>query len=238
MNEDLDLPSDEVSLEELAAAYARALGVPDKPAAPPPEEEHDADGNEKPLLRVSSAETERFELSPKAVVEACLFVGHPQNEPLSAQQLAGLMRDVQADEIDEIIQELNRDYEAEGAAMRIETAAGGYRMVLASSVETVRTVFYGRAREARLTQSAIDVLALIAYQPGVTAAELDEQRGRGSAGVAAQLVRRRLVELRRETDSAGSRISRYFPTDRFLKLFGLNQLSDLPQVDESLLPPE
>lgn len=231
---------DEVSLEELAAAYARALGVTSpapKPEAAEPLEPL-IDGGEEPLLRVRSEETEGFAVSPTSVIEAALFVGHPENQPLSASILAGLMRGVTADEVDSIVKELNASYEQSDSALRIMSESGGYRMGLAESVDRVRTAFYGRVRDARLNQAAIDVLALIAYQPGVTAATLDIQRGKGSASVAAQLVRRKLVELRRETDSEGRKVQRYFAAARFLKLFGLKSLEDLPQVDDNLLPPE
>ncbi len=234
------LNDDEVSLEELAAAYARALGVePPSPAADAvPQEfiESLSPNTEEPLLRVYSEETEGFSVSPTAVVEAALFVGHPENQALTPQQLASLMRGVTAEEIESSVAELNTAYERSNSAIRIEKVDAGYRMGLVSQVDSVRTSFYGKVREARLNQAAIDVLALIAYQPGTTALLLDQQRGKGSAGVAAQLVRRKLVELRRETDSEGRKVQRYYPTPRFLKLFGLNDLADLPQVDDNLLP--
>ena len=227
--------SDEVSLEELAAVYARALGMTEPKAQEPTSElklfaDDDSTQTELPVTDGG------FSVSPLSVVEAALFVGHPSNHALSASLLASMMRDVSLGEIDELVVELNQIYRRDRSAMCIEASEGGYRMTLVSAVETIRTAFYGRAREARLNQAAIDVLALIAYQPGVTAAEMDVQRGKGSAGVAAQLVRRRLVELRREIATNGSKVSRYFPTDRFLKLFSINSLSDLPQVDEELLP--
>ena len=81
-------------------------------------------------------------------------MGNRNNEPLSARQAAELMRDVTADEIPPLVAELNRRYQAESAPYCIASGSHGYRLVLRREFHPLR---YGRIREARLSQAAIDV---------------------------------------------------------------------------------
>lgn len=115
--------------------------------------------------------------------------------------------------------------------MRIVEASDGYRTVLADEVDFIRDRFYGRVREVALNQSAIDCLALVAYQPGISRNQLEEQRGQPSGGILNQLVRRRLIEIHRKGDGKDS-APHYYPTDRLVALAGLDSLDDLPQVED------
>jgi segregation and condensation protein B len=82
---------------------------------------------------------------------------------------------------------------------------------------------------------AIEVLALVAYQPGITAQKVQDQRGRESGSLLSQLVRRQLLRFERKKPADGGRaIPHYYPSERFLVLFGLESIEDLPHVEESL----
>ena len=177
-----------------------------------------------------------YKRQPESIVEAALFVGHPESRSVSEQRLASLMRDVSPDEVIEIIDQLNASYKEHEQALRIVSDENGYRMTIAPAVEGVRRSFLGKVREARLSQAAIEVLALVAYQPGITSGLVQDQRGRESGAVLNQLVRRQLLEMRREKPAEGGRkVPRYYPTERFLNLFGLEALDELPQVEESVV---
>ncbi|MGN6134480.1 MAG: SMC-Scp complex subunit ScpB, partial [Aureliella sp.] len=91
--------------------------------------------------------------------------------------------------------------------------------------------FYGSVREVKLTQAAIDCLAIIAYRPGITRDELDDQRGQPSGAILNQMVRRQLVEMRREGGKK-DRTCRYYPTERLLGLAGIESLDELPLADD------
>ena len=166
------------------------------------------------------------ELSPRSILEALLFVGSPNNEPLSSKQVAGLMRGVRPAEIDALVLELNADYESRRCPYRIDTEAAGYRLVLRDEFAAVRDQFQGKARQARLSQAAIEVLAAVAYHAPITADEVSRLRGTPSGQVLTQLVRRELVRLERSTKP--KRVQ-YYTTPRFLQLFGLESLEDLPR---------
>ena len=232
-----------LSLEDIGAAYARAAAQHDPEAfsaAGLGDDDVDSDGIDdeadgnvvEPLDDAEHSEL----VTPEAIVEAALFVGHPDNKLLTEQRLASLMREVTPEEVIELIESLNRSYREFGQAIRIVGTDEGYRMTVAPDTESVRKSFLGKVREARLSQGAIEVLSLVAYQPGISAQMVQDQRGRPDCGTLLnQLVRRQLLSLERKVPAEGGRaIAHYHPTERFLALFELESLEDLPQVEESL----
>lgn len=236
-HEDDDQENDEMaefSLDDIGAAYARAAAAHDPEIFSAPEP--DAGESSPPGKQDSESAAPQDEsetVHPEGIVEAALFVGHPENQSFSSARLASLMRDVTEEEVLEMIDALNESYKASGQALRIVQDENGYRMTIAPAVERVRESFLGKVREARLSQTAVEVLALVAYQPGITAQAVEDQRGRESGPLLNQLVRRRLLELKRQSPPDGGRkIPHYYPTERFLTLFHLESLEDLPMVDE------
>jgi segregation and condensation protein B len=170
------------------------------------------------------------EVTPRSILEAILFVGHPTNEPLTSERVAALMRGVRPEEIDDMVGELNAEYAACGAPYAIRSIHSGYQFALRHEYAPLRDAFYGRVREARLSQSAIDVLAIVAYQQPVGPDEIDRLRSKPSGAILSQLVRRDLLSLERQADRKAKPLFR--TTERFLDLFDLDDLSDLPRSQE------
>jgi segregation and condensation protein B len=170
------------------------------------------------------------EISPRTVLEAMLFVGRPDNQPLTSEQLAGLMRGVSAEEVETIIAELNARYAAEARPYEIIRDGFGYRMTLRSQFAPLRERYYGRMRRVRLSQAAIEVLALVAYNEPVTGDQIARMRGTVSGQVLRHLVRRQLLRI--ERPQTKPRKAKYFTTQRFLDVFHLRNLSDLPRSEE------
>lgn len=232
--------SQEFTIDDLGAAYAEAMAEAGLLPEAEDSDDEDADTSESSEhedseeAEVGPAE-QHAPPTPEGVVEAALFLGHPENKPLSGRELARVMRDVSPKEVEKIVADLNASYEELEHTMRIISEDGGYRMVLADDMESIRRVFYGKVREARLSQPAIEILSLVAYQPGISSQELAKQRGKDCGPLLNQLVRRDLLQMTRERVEGISRITQtYRPTDRFLNLFGLSSLDDLPQVDEDV----
>ncbi len=235
---EVDSDEVEVSLDDLGAAYARAAAEHDPEAfaaAPGDELSAEENGDDNPSdVEVDDEAAEEI-VTPEAIIEGALFVGHPQNKSLTEQRLASLMRGVSPEEVVQLIGQLNQSYRDADQSLRIVHDDHGYRMTIAAEVENVRRSFLGKVREARLSQAAIEVLALIAYQPGITAQKVVDQRGRESGSLLNQLVRRQLLSIERVKSEQGGRgIPHYYPTERFLVLFGLESLDDLPHVEEEL----
>jgi segregation and condensation protein B len=215
-----------LSLSRLREAFAAMLG--EQNAGGRKQGEGTDERKDVPVSRSLPSAT--CEISPRSVVEAMLFVGRPDNGPLSARELAAAMRGVSPTEIDAAITELNAIYDADGAPYRIFQTNSGYRMVLRDEFERIRDKFYGRVKEARLSPAVMEVLSVLAYNQPATAEQLNELRGAASGAALATLVRRRLVKLEWPANAGGP--PQYSTTERFLKLFGLEGLEALPRAEE------
>ncbi len=220
------------SLEELSQSYQTLVenseshqDAPSEASSAANEEAEDAENSQE------EESPNEIPVTPVAIIEALLFVGKPDSSEISGKDIAKLMRGVDESEVHRCVQALNDDYARQRRAIRIVEHGAGYRVDLAPEVEAVRENFYGRARDIQLNQAAIDCLALVAYQPGSSREDIEQQRGQPSGGVLNQLVRRQLLEMKRE-GKGKSAVSRYFPTERLLQLSGLDSLDDLPQVEE------
>lgn len=229
MDEDEEFEQDGLSLEELSQSYATVLG---NSAADGLEREP----NDGPNLEVfdpleDDLEGDLCAITPTSIIEAILFVGRQDSKAISASEIAALMRGVSPSEVEHLVAELNEVYQQSGRAICVVEEPSGYKIELVQELTPVRDRFYGETRDVRLNQAAIDCLALVSYQPGISREKLEEQRGQPSSGVLNQLVRRELLEMRREGPGKVPK-PHYYPTQRLLELTGLSSLDDLPRVEE------
>jgi segregation and condensation protein B len=227
-----------LSLESIGQAFAEMLATGDDPYSSPPDPDADpllAAANEADMPTATEAmpavADASCELSPRTILEAMLFVGTPDNQPLSAEFIAGMMRGVRPAEIDDLVADLNRQYRDEARPYAVISVGAGYRLALRDEFAFVREKLYGRPRAARLSPAAVEVLAIVAYNEPVTAEQVTRMRGTASGPVLAQLVRRALLRLDRGAAQRQG-AAHYFTTPRFLKLFGLTNLQDLPRSGE------
>jgi segregation and condensation protein B len=161
------------------------------------------------------------------ILEAMLFIG---GAPLTASRACEAIRGLTPAQFTQIIDELNRDYRMQARPYRIQVRDQGYELALQPRFRGVLDRLYGSMREARLSQAALDVLALIAYRQPITRRETDELRGTESSSPLRQLVRLGLISVQR--GEAGPREVCYGTTPRFLKLFQLRSLDDLPRTQD------
>lgn len=242
--DDFTEPSDQgVALEELSQAYAVLLAKGSDPyadvsdrssadtdAVPPALASAVSPLADKPPAVIHGQDDAGCVITPRSILEAILFVGHPTGEPLTSERIAGLMRGVRPAEIDDLVQNLNEEYAAAGAPYAIHSIGPGYQLSLRAAFHPLRDAFYGRIREARLSTAAIDVLAIVAYHQPVTAEEIERRRGKPSGALLSQLVRRDLLAA--ERPAAKKAKPNYRTTARFLDLFSLHDLSELPRSQE------
>lgn len=232
-------PDDVWSADDLEAAYQRALAaleaVDSEIVATAEEVAPGSTAVVEPTLAAtvepSPAVDEGPMVSAEQVIEACLFVG---GSGLTAGKLASILRgDYDATYVEQAIEQLNQRYHVEGRPYAIALGEGGYRLRLRDEYERLRHKVYGLGpREVRLSQDAIEVLALVAYHQPVSEATLLEL-GKPQAGpTLRQLLRRDLIAVERSPDEPKD--VRYATTPRFLSLFGLGSLDDLPRPDELL----
>jgi segregation and condensation protein B len=213
-----------LSLDRLRAAFAQMLGS-DTKQSPARVDATETSRNEQPV-----AAPDPCEISPRTVVEAMLFVGRPDDRPFSAREMAAAMRGVSPAEIEAAVAELRAAYERDSAPYEIVGTAEGFRLALRSDLSRMRDKLNGRIREAKLTPAAVEVLSIVAYNQPTTVDAINELRGATSGAVLQSLVRRKLVRVDRGADRTEP--PRYSTTDRFLRLFRLENLSALPRNEE------
>jgi len=168
-------------------------------------------------------------LTPRQIIEACLFVG---GVSLTAKKLAGVLRgDFDSDDVEREINELNRQYAAECRPYEIRLTEGGYCMALREEFERIRNKVYGLGpKEVRLSQDALEVLAVVAYHQPINQKAVEELGKPNCGAVLRQLVRRELLSV--ERDPKLPREVNYKTTPRFLSLFGIRNLDDLPRHEQ------
>jgi len=163
----------------------------------------------------------------KAIVEALMFASP---EPLTIKTLAKLLATEPKEDIVAAIDALKEEYTRPGGLVMVEVA-GGYQIVTRPELhEWVRRLFHERTTQ-KLSVASLETLAVIAYKQPVTAPEIAEIRGVNTSGVLGTLVERHLVKVVGRKQVVG-RPFLYGTTREFLERFGLNDLSDLPKVED------
>jgi segregation and condensation protein B len=163
----------------------------------------------------------------KSVVEALIFASP---EPLTLKALVKLLDAEPREDIVEAIEALKKDYDRPGGLQMVEVA-GGYQIVTRPELhEWVRRLFHERTTQ-KLSVAALETLAVIAYKQPVPGPEVAEIRGVNTVGVVGTLMERKLVKIVGRKQVVG-RPFLYGTTREFLERFGLNDLSDLPKVED------
>jgi segregation and condensation protein B len=167
-------------------------------------------------------------VSSRQVIEAVLFVG---GEPITAKKLCTILRgEFQPEHVNTLVDELNDLYTAEQRPYEIRLLAGGYQIKLRPEFDPVRRRVFGMgAREVKLSQDALEILALVAYEQPISRAEIEKFGKKNASGLLSQLVRRELLEVNR-IEGGGKKVT-YRTTSRFLSVFGIGHPDELPQMD-------
>jgi segregation and condensation protein B len=164
----------------------------------------------------------------KPIIEAMIFASP---EPLTKKALYKLLDAEPKEDVDAALDAVLTDYARPGGLQIVEVA-GGYQIVTRPELhEWVRKLFHERTTQ-KLSVQALETLAVIAYKQPVTAPEIAEIRGvTSSGGVLSTLIERKLIKTVGRKQVIG-RPFMYATTREFLERFGLNDLNDLPKVEE------
>ena len=168
-------------------------------------------------------------VTARQVIEAAIFVG---GEPLTSKKLCYMLKgDYDLDAVERAIEDLNLQYSDEARPYEFRLGEGGYRMVLREEFERIRNRVFGIGpREVKLSQDVLEVLALVAYRQPITSEEIEELGKEKPTPLLRQLLRRELISLERDIENR-KRVT-YSTSKRFLSLFGIGSLDELPQADE------
>jgi segregation and condensation protein B len=179
----------------------------------------------------------------KAILEAILFSAQHPLTPKDLRELlasatekseqdAGEFRKVSADHINETLQQLAREHDQLGRSYRLMCVAGAWQFASQPDYAPwIKALVGHKVRPPRLSQPALETLAIIAYRQPLTRAEIEQIRGVAVDAVMQTLLERGLVEQTGRAELPGRPIT-YGTTQQFLEYFGLGSLEDLPAADE------
>jgi len=172
--------------------------------------------------------------SLQALIEAVLLTARG---PVTADAISlATDREIGEGAIEEAISGLAASWEEAERGVRLERSAGGWRCVTPPQFDHYLRTFHGIASRQKLSQAALEVLAIVAHRQPVTLPEINFIRGTNSSAVARTLLDRRLIRLAGRKKVVGKPFL-YRTTKEFLLHFGLERAEDLPDP-EDLVEPE
>jgi len=164
----------------------------------------------------------------KNFIEALLFLSREPLKPERiAQQLPG---DVKIGRVREILDELKGEFHNLGRGFYICEMAGGYQFVTRPEHKELLLMFFKKDDRKTLTRASLEVLAIIAYKQPVTRAEIENIRGVDSGSSIKYLLNLRLIRITGKQDTPGRPLL-YKTTGNFLKVFGLKDINELPDIE-------
>ncbi len=215
-----ETPVDETPAASPAGAEAPALrtsDAEDMPLAATAVDEASA-GEPKPRMELSQL---------KAVVEALVFASP---DPLTPRMLNRLLNDEPKEDVQAALKAVQADY-VERGGLHMAEVAGGFQITTRPEYhEWVRRLFHERSSN-KLSAASLETLSVIAYKQPVTAAEIGEIRSVNTSGVLSTLLERHLIKIVGRKNVIG-RPFLYGTTKEFLIRFGLNDLNDLPKIED------
>ena len=170
-------------------------------------------------------------LNIKAKIEALLFMA---SSPVDEKELKDLLG-ISSNEIKNALKELKLDYESENRGIFINFIGGGWLIETKPELGDLISRFRNieKTKRVRLSKAAIETAAIIAYNQPVTRSEIDEIRGVHSDSSIAKLLEHGLIKMSGRKGKAGGLL--YVTTQKFLEIFGLDALENLPGIDEIVI---
>lgn len=172
-------------------------------------------------------------LTPKAIAhalhEAAKFSPSPETT---------VYEKIKAEEVETAIEQLNAQLATDGSSLMVQGISGGYQLKTRSEFSVWTNRLFEQPKAQRLSQPALETLAVIAYRQPIGRAEIESVRGVAVDGVVATLLERKIIRVAGRSEQPGRPLL-YETTPLFLELFGLKNLEELPNADElrRLQPP-
>lgn len=213
-------PNDETPAESPAGAEAPALRTSDAEETPLEATAVDEAPADEPKPRMELSQL-------KAVIEALVFASP---DPLTPRMLNRLLNDEPKEDVQAALKAVQADY-VERGGLHMAEVAGGFQITTRPEYhEWVRRLFHERSSN-KLSAASLETLSVIAYKQPVTAAEIGEIRSVNTSGVLSTLLERHLIKIVGRKNVIG-RPFLYGTTKEFLIRFGLNDLNDLPKIED------
>jgi segregation and condensation protein B len=157
------------------------------------------------------------------IIEAILFAS---SRPVSLRTLVKKLETFSSEDLHEAVRTLIREYASTDRAVEVTEVSGGFQIRTKPDYrEWVKR--FARERDGGLTRSVLEALAVVAYKQPVTKRDIDTMRGVDSARAIKQLLERKLIEIGGRVEDHGQKMT-FRTTKRFLELYGLNDIGDMP----------
>ena len=165
-------------------------------------------------------------MNKKAILEGILFI--VGDEGITIDEIKNIL-DVNDEEIKALLMELKKDYEDEGRGLRISYLGNAFKLTTKEEHKEYYEKLVTDSKSATLSNAALEVLAVIAYNEPITRIKIDEIRGVNSSQIVRRLLARGFIKVCGREDTIG-KPNLYKTTDDFLDYFGLSSKDDLPEV--------
>jgi segregation and condensation protein B len=162
-----------------------------------------------------------------ARLEAVLFLA---DEPLTARKIANAAALADTNEARRLLARLRDLYDADATAFQVEEIAGGYQLMTRPAYRPWLQRAQRTGREVRLTPAALETLAVVAYRQPIPRADVEAIRGVACAELLTHLMEKGLIKIVGRQESLGRPVL-YGTTKKFLQVFGLGSLRDLPEQE-------
>jgi segregation and condensation protein B len=179
-------------------------------------------------------EVDEIEATLETVVESVLFAS---DEPLTPKRLVDIVEAGSVKRVRECVKTLNKKYRAGGFSFRIEKISGGFQMMTLPAFNPWISKLIKVRSDNKLTPAALETLAIVAYKQPIIRADVEAIRGVASGEVLRNLMYKGMVKIVGRAEILG-RPMLYGTTKKFLDAFGLNNLKDLPKIEELKAPSE
>ena len=161
----------------------------------------------------------------KSIIEAILFSA---GRVVETKELMAVL-ELTNEDVDAIIESMKSEFEEQKRGIEIIKVKNGYQMCTKKEYyDFIYPIFDNRAKPS-LSQAAMETLSIIAYNPKITRAEIEQIRGVNSDGTIYKLLEYNLIEEVGRLDVPG-RPAIYSTTNEFLKMFGISNLDELPEL--------
>jgi len=177
---------------------------------------------EKPKLNLKSQD------GKIAFIEAVLFVS---KEPVEPERIMNYLNLKDVEEFETLIESIDKQYEKQNRGVVIKRAGGGLQLTTKPVMHQYLQDYFSVKTTSRLTLASLETLAIIAYRQPVTIAEVSDLRGVNSVGPVKNLLQKKLVKITGRKKVPGLP-ALYSTTKEFLLYFGLQDLSQLPSLEE------
>ena len=161
----------------------------------------------------------------KAIIEAILFAA---GRVIKIKELMATL-EISSDEVISIIESMQKEYKKEDRGIEIIKVEDGYQLATKKEMYEYLYPIFDKRNKPNLSQASMETLAIIAYNPKITRAEIEAVRGVNSDGTIYKLLEYNLIENVGKADLPG-RPTMYSVTENFLKMFGIGTLEELPEL--------